>query len=151
MLKNAFLAVALIGAGSLSLTASPASAAPFRVLQQTIAQESVSNTLLVEINHRRDHRNLRRYWDARRDGNRCRVRGGNCRHYYRGYYYSSPWWTLPLVGAAIVLSTPGRIVVGGGGSAHVRWCRNQYRSYVARTNTWVSYSGEVRQCRSPYR
>ncbi|MFN0264331.1 BA14K family protein [Tepidamorphus sp. 3E244] len=33
---------------------------------------------------------------------------------------------------------------------HVNWCHSQYRSYDAYDNTWVSYSGNVRQCRSPY-
>jgi hypothetical protein len=33
----------------------------------------------------------------------------------------------------------------------VAWCLNRYRSYNPRTNTWVSYSGRVRQCHSPYR
>lgn len=41
---------------------------------------------------------------------------------------------------------------GGGGlsSRHVRYCLNKYRSYNPRNNTWVAYSGRVRQCRSPY-
>ncbi|MFN0264332.1 BA14K family protein [Tepidamorphus sp. 3E244] len=38
----------------------------------------------------------------------------------------------------------------GHGSRHVNWCHSRYRSYDARSNTWVSYSGDVRQCRSPY-
>jgi hypothetical protein len=32
----------------------------------------------------------------------------------------------------------------------VRWCEDRYRSYNVRTNTWVAYSGAVRQCISPY-
>lgn len=35
-------------------------------------------------------------------------------------------------------------------SAHVAWCSNRYRSYSPYDNTWVSYSGYVRQCVSPY-
>jgi hypothetical protein len=34
--------------------------------------------------------------------------------------------------------------------AHVNWCHNRYRSYNAYDNTWLSYSGHIRQCRSPY-
>jgi len=36
------------------------------------------------------------------------------------------------------------------GNAHVNWCYNRYRSYQARSNTYVSYGGRVKQCRSPY-
>jgi hypothetical protein len=36
-------------------------------------------------------------------------------------------------------------------SAHVNWCHNRYRSYRARSNTWISYGGSVRTCYSPYR
>jgi hypothetical protein len=36
------------------------------------------------------------------------------------------------------------------GSDHVEWCRDRYRSYNVRTNTWVSYSGRVRECVSPF-
>ena len=32
---------------------------------------------------------------------------------------------------------------------HVEWCLRRYRSYNPRDNTWVSYSGKVRQCISP--
>ncbi len=33
---------------------------------------------------------------------------------------------------------------------HTNWCYNRYRSYDARSNTWVSYSGALRTCYSPY-
>jgi len=36
------------------------------------------------------------------------------------------------------------------GRRHVEWCMDRYRSYNPRTNTWVSYSGDIRQCVSPY-
>jgi len=36
------------------------------------------------------------------------------------------------------------------GDDHVQWCMDRYRSYNLRTNTWVSYSGRVRQCISPF-
>ncbi len=35
-------------------------------------------------------------------------------------------------------------------SSHVTWCYNRYRSYDARSNTYVSYGGRVRNCNSPY-
>jgi len=36
------------------------------------------------------------------------------------------------------------------GNAHINWCYSRYRSYQARSNTYVSYSGRVKQCFSPY-
>lgn len=38
----------------------------------------------------------------------------------------------------------------GARSAHVDWCRSRYRSYRAADNSWVDYSGRIRNCRSPY-
>ena len=32
---------------------------------------------------------------------------------------------------------------------HVEWCQKRYRSYNPRDNTWVTYSGKVRECISP--
>ena len=37
------------------------------------------------------------------------------------------------------------------GNAHVNWCYSRYRSYDARTDTYVAYSGRVKYCNSPYR
>jgi hypothetical protein len=39
---------------------------------------------------------------------------------------------------------------GGGGSAHVEWCYDRYRSYRAWDNTFQPYNGPRRQCYSPY-
>jgi BA14K-like protein len=94
-------------------------------------------------------RRMRTSWDRNRDGRRCSRRYGNCNNYYRGSYYETPWWTLPLiVGGGIIAQDRYR---GGYGSRHVQWCSDRYRSYNARTNTWVAYGGAVRQCVSPYR
>lgn len=43
-----------------------------------------------------------------------------------------------------------RVIVRPAGNAHVNWCYNRYRSYDARTDTYVSYGGRVRYCNSPY-
>ncbi len=140
-----------MGAGLIGFSASEASAFPAAPLKP--AAESVDNSLLVEVRkHNREtrrHRDWDRRWDRRRHGNRCSRWSRNCRHYYRGYYYANPWWVLPLVGAGIALGNRDRYY-DGYGSNHVEWCLNRYRSYNVRTNTWVSYSGHVRQCVSPY-
>ncbi len=35
-------------------------------------------------------------------------------------------------------------------SDHYSWCSRRYRSFDASSNTWISYGGVVRTCRSPY-
>jgi len=52
------------------------------------------------------------------------------------------------LGVPVMMTPPA--YYGGWGRRHVEWCFNHYRSYNPRNNTWVSYSGEVRQCISPY-
>jgi len=47
-------------------------------------------------------------------------------------------------------ASPRRYYYRGGGSAHVRWCYNRYRSYRASDNTFQPYDGPRRQCYSPY-
>ena len=154
MIKHKLTTLALIGAGAFALSAMPAAA--FTVPTQPAMEQS--NPLLTEVSNHRDKRNrVNRgnnnrgrvvVWNRERHGNRCRTRYGSCRHYRNGYYYSSPWWTLPLVGAAVIIGSSNR--GGGYGNAHVRWCEDHYRSYNRRTNTWISYGGDVRQCNSPY-
>lgn len=43
-----------------------------------------------------------------------------------------------------------RRIYRGGGSAHVQWCYDRYRSYRAWDNTFQPYNGPRRQCWSPY-
>jgi BA14K-like protein len=97
------------------------------------------------------------------DGPRCRYRTGECRYYRDGYYYRSPW-RRDRGRIGIVIAPP---IYGGYAydyddydddvyvgrrfsSRHVEWCSDRYRSYDPRSNTWVAYSGAVRQCNSPY-
>jgi hypothetical protein len=134
---------ALLGAGTMAFSgASLAGTVPFALLTSDTNAGDVGVIQVVERD--RGHRE----WNRKRHGNRCREAFGNCRHFHGGYYYETPWWTLPL------------IIDGGSryddddyddlGDSHVEWCLDRYRSYNPRTNTWVSYSGEVRECRSPY-
>jgi hypothetical protein len=149
MFKRSFLSIAVIGAGLLGFSAMPASAMP--VTAQPVAQTG-SADLMVEVNHRRTHRDRIVRYDRNRHGPRCSRWSRNCGHFYRGYYYGSPWWTLPLVGSTVVIGSSPRYYSGRrAGSRHVQWCLDHYRSYNVRTNTWISYDGDVRQCRSPYR
>lgn len=99
-----------------------------------------------------------------RHGNRCQFRRYGCDNYYQGYYYQNPWWLVP----GIVIGSNG---YGNGydddygyrnrsyrysnrnvsfSRSHVQWCSDRYRSYDRRSNTWISNSGQRRQCNSPY-
>ena len=88
---------------------------------------------------------------------RCGNWSNQCRYRHGGYYYQNPWWLFPVVGAGIAIGAAGAYASGGGGydgggygSRHVQWCMDRYQSYNPRTNTWVSYSGRVNSCNSPY-
>ena len=92
--------------------------------------------------------------------------GGIVKIHRRGYYHRHRRYRRGRrVGAGIALGVIGGAIIGGAiardrarrreirrgySSRHVRWCYNRYRSYQERSNTWVSNSGRVRQCRSPY-
>jgi hypothetical protein len=93
-----------------------------------------------------NHHRMRQSWDGNRDGSRCRYRSSNCNHYHNGYWYANPWWALPLIGGSIILNSQNY----NSGSRHVAWCEDHYRSYNPRTNTWIAYGGDERECMSPY-
>lgn len=140
MLKHSLIALAAMGAGLIGFSATEASAVT--LTPQKPAAAVADTSLLLEVRNHRDRR-----WDRRRHGNRYHRRSNRYRHYYGGYWYENPWWILPMIGAGIALNHRN---YDGYGNRHVEWCMNRYRSYNVRTNTWVSYSGHVRQCRSPY-
>ena len=77
-------------------------------------------------------------------GNRCFAYANNCRHYYRGYYYPTVWWTVPLVVGGVAASSAAY------GNSHIAWCSSRYRSYNPRTNLWLGNSGRYYQCVSGY-
>jgi BA14K-like protein len=154
MFRKSLLSLALLGAGLLGVSAVPASALSGPFVQQSFYSGANGDNHIELAASKRErvirdlrNRDIRRY-ERRRDGPRCLTRYGNCRYYYGGYYYHSPWWTFPLIGGTLFLGN--RYYGGGYGSRHVQWCLDRYRSYNVRTNTWVGYSGRVYQCRSPY-
>lgn len=138
MLKHSLIALAAMGAGLIGFSAAGASAFP---VQQPALETASANSLLVDVKHQN--------WNWKKHGRRYHHRSHRYRHYHGGYWYENPWWVFPMIGAGIALSDRGRYY-DGYGSRHVRWCLDRYRSYDVRTNTWVSYSGRVRQCFSPY-
>jgi hypothetical protein len=146
MLKHSLIALAALGAGLVALPVSQASAFP-----TAPALSADGQSLATEVKDRNDkrHGDWNGKWSRNRHGDRCHRRSNRCKHYYRGFYYENPWWIFPMIGAGIALSDRGSYY-DGYGSRHVEWCLDHYRSYNIRTNTWVSYSGHVRQCISPY-
>ncbi|MEQ1521590.1 MAG: BA14K family protein [Aestuariivirga sp.] len=137
---------AALGFGTMAL-AGGASAAALQPFQPLAASQSNGDGNIQLAASRQER--MRDRWDRKRDGQRCSKRFGNCRHYHRGHYYETPWWTLPLIiGGSI--AAQNNYDGGGYGSRHVEWCSERYRSYNPRNNTWVAYSGNVNQCNSPY-
>ena len=151
-MKNLSLVVlgAALGFGTMALTGGGASAAalqPFQPLAQT--QQNVANDGMIQLAASNQERRMRSDWRRDRDGQRCSRRNDRCRNFHDGYYYETPWWTLPLIIGGIAANNYDDDD-GDFGNRHVEWCLDRYRSYNPRNNTWVSYSGNVNQCNSPY-
>ena len=138
---------ALLGFGVLAAFGPPASSAPPVVF----ATANADNPNIINAAK----------LDRERGGSRCGYHRGGCRHFYRGYYYQTPRWTLPFsVGEAIGSKRPHEGDEdyyddedndhGGWNASHIEWCLKRYRSYNPRNNTWVSYSGRVRECVGPF-
>jgi hypothetical protein len=144
----------LLGIGMLAVAGGSASAMMIPAAQQIVPNGNVDSAGLLIAAHVTSNGQARpedRRWDSRRDGQRCRYRNGNCKHYYQGYYYFNPWWQFarpPVFGGVFFGNTYA--YQHNSGNRHVQWCYDHYRSYNARYNTWVGYSGRVYQCRSPY-
>lgn len=147
MLKHTVIALAAMGASLVGLS-SGASAFP---AQNLPVAEPAASTLLTDVRTKYERNRVTRY-DRHRHGMRCGSWSNRCRYRHGGYYYENQWWLFPMVGAGIALGAAGAYAGGhdGYGSRHVAWCLDRYRSYNPRYNTWVSYSGNVRQCISPY-
>jgi hypothetical protein len=174
MLKHAIFALGTLAAGLSIFTTTQASAftAPPQVTIQPI-----HIPLIVDVRARggghyggsSGHYNGNRNYRYRNYGyrNRCNSWNHSCGnyHHHNNNYYGNPWWGLGGIGLGFGLGYGagyygggyydngyyGGGYNGGGYSRHVAWCLNRYRSYNPRTNTWVSYSGDIHQCRSPYR
>ena len=149
-MKKTIVALAMLGAGVLGMSSLSATASAFTVPAQGGVQQSSGSPLLTEVAHRNVmHKRMPRWvsYDRNRHGPRCTRYNNNCRYRYNGFYYSSQWWMLPVVGATVIIGSANHHY----GSDHVAWCEDHYRSYNVRTNTWISYSGDVRQCVSPFR
>lgn len=122
----------------------PAMAAAPRPALQTEA--SGGNVVLVQ--YRRHHG---RHFRMHRGNPYYRGHRGY-RHRHHGYRYYNGYWFPPsafiagaIIGGAIAAPPPRYR-----GNAHVRWCRQHYRSYDVRSDTFQPYNGPRRRCVSPY-
>ena len=97
-----------------------------------------------------------RNWNGSRNNNYGWYnghRGYRYKRYHNDHYYNGFWFPAgafiagALIGGAIANSNSGYY---DGGSAHVQWCYDRYRSYRAYDNTFQPYNGPRRQCYSPY-
>ena len=137
-------------------TAVPAAATPVFVPKAPTVSSDVTN-----VQYRRD-RDYRR--GDRRDWGRDRFeRRGNSAYWrgHRGYRDRRPgyrqhngFWFPPaafiagaIIGGAMNQAPAART---RGGSAHVQWCHDRWRSYRAYDNSYQPYNGPRRQCVSPY-
>lgn len=129
---------------SISGMLATASAAP---IQRSVQVEHGSD--VQQVRHKRRH-GYHRYHD------RPYYNGHRGYRYYRpGWRQHDGWWFPPaaFIAGAIVggaIANQPAPVYRGGGSSHVRWCYNRYRSYRAYDNTYQPYEGPRRQCYSPY-
>ena len=94
-MKNLSLVMlgAVLGFGTMALTGGGASAGAL----QPLAQQNVANDGIILVAQGDRDRRMRCDWNRNRDGRRCSERFDNCRHFHNGYYYETPWWTLPLI------------------------------------------------------
>jgi len=146
---NKYYALALaslVGLGALAMPATTASAASLPYVQQDLLGKTAGNqNLLQQVDRRRGghHRG------GHHGGGHRRGHGGG--HGFNNFgLFFSPFAFDSGYGYGYPYSYRQSRFYGGS-SAHVRWCHSRYRSYNPWNNTWFSYSGRVRQCRSPYR
>jgi hypothetical protein len=140
-----------IGAGVLVASApGKTSAATLLAPGAAAAAGYTAEDRVLQIATRDDRRRVWRY-DRRYHGPRYRYPYRTYKYYYGGYWYNRPYWNiyvpLPFIAVPPVYVAPR---YRNYSAQHINWCMSRYRSYNVRTNTWVSYSGQVRQCISPF-
>ena len=105
-------------------------AAPMHVIQPQF--EAKTGQTILKIGHRAHRRGRHVHRHPRR----------HSRHYRRHHRHDNPW---PYIIGGIII---GGIILNA--NKHHSWCRNHYRSYEQRSNTFQPFHGPRRQCVSPY-
>ena len=146
-------------AATFALTSIPANSAPTFVPPTASVQ---SDVVQIQDNRKWRKNNLR--YNGSRNGNNWNGdnfrKSGNSAYYNghqgypyqrRGYREHNGFWFPAGAFIAGALIT-GAIINNnnGGGSSHVEWCYDRYRSYRASNNTFQPYNGPRQQCYSPY-
>lgn len=145
-------------AATFALTSIPANAAPTFVPLTTSAQSDV-----VQIQDNRNWRKKKYQRNGSRhgdnwNGNNFRTSGNSAyynghkgyRYQRRGYREHNGFWFPAGAFIAGALISGAIINNNVGGSSHVQWCYDHYRSYRARDNTFQPNYGQRRQCNSPF-
>ncbi|MEP9388613.1 BA14K family protein [Mesorhizobium sp. KR9-304] len=141
--RNGMLALGV--AAGLSV---PAAAAPLSGPSRTAIAPAAAEADTMQIHYRRYNR---RYDCYRFGGCGYYGRRNDWRYrYYRPYRHYNPGIYLGLGVPIYRYYAQPRRYYRDGGSAHVRWCYDRYRSYRAWDNTYQPYHGPRRQCWSPY-
>ncbi len=153
---------AMLGLSTLAFSGASASAAAMLPLSPVVSGETnAASGGIVQVKHKKNHNNNWK-WNNKYK-NKCH-RDGGCYHKHRRHHFDRSHLFLPLViGGGFggynyyndyddYYGYDGYVDYDGGGlsSRHVRYCLDKYRSYNPRNNTWVSYSGRVKKCYSPY-
>jgi hypothetical protein len=124
----------MLGLGTLAFSGASASAAAMLPLSQAVTGDANAAADGIVQAHHRKHRHRGGIYLSL-----PLIIGGAyaANRYYGDDYYDDGYYDYDDYD-------------GGLSSRHVRYCLNKYKSYNPRTNLWVSYSGRVKQCRSPY-
>ena len=146
-MKMKLTILSLLAAGSMALaTATPASAIS-PMPQQSVPIASDAAPIQVRDHMRNDNRVYiykgQRYYNGH-PGERI-YRDGYRRH--NGFWYPRSAFSLGII---IAPGIQQRVIRSYGGSRHINWCENRYRSYRISNNSWKPNHGPRRVCVSPY-
>lgn len=158
------IAATFLIAGSivLPLAATPAQSFPASLAgsQDTLAPASADNPAFTTVTYRHKWRRGHGHYHGGHGHYHGHYHGHHGHgHGYGGYYgYPGFYWGYPSL-----WMNYGGLYNGygydyydyddrsyGGGGSHVQWCRDRYRSYNPRTDTFMGYDGRRHRCRGPY-
>lgn len=154
---------AMLGLGTLAFTSAGASAAAMLPLLPIASGEAnAANDGTVQVTHKENWQNKHINNKCLYNNDGCHIKNRNTHRYkHRRDRFDRSDLFLPLIigggfGGYNYYNNyddyDDYFDYDGGGlsSRHVRYCLKKYKSYRPRNNTWVTYSGKVKKCYSPY-
>jgi len=141
------LSIVVLAAFTALSGAIPVSAAPVGPIHVPITVQGQAENVQWHArgNDARSYRKPpRRGWHNGHRGYRDR-RSGYRRHNDGWWYPLAAFGAGAVIGGAVSGSRPAM-----GGSRHVQWCSERYRTYRASDNTYVPRAGVRATCSSPY-